>query len=160
MANVKITEMPIAGALTGVEIVPIVQNTENVRTTIAEILDLVPATVVPEVLQMSCSDLTTALTVGANKAYARAPRAFTLTAVRASLLQASSGGVVTVDINKNGVSILSTPITIDVGEKTSVTAAVPPVISDANIADDDEITIDLDGAGTNALGLIATLIGA
>ena len=34
------------------------------------------------------------------------------------------------------------------GEETSVTAATPAVISDSAIADDAEITIDIDAVGT------------
>lgn len=114
----------------------------------------------PIVIQMSCSDLTTALTSGANRAYVRAPRAFTLSAVRASLLQASSSGPVRVDVSVNGVSILYPLITIDQGEKTSQTAATPPFIEDDEIIDDDEITIDIVSEGTDAKGLIVTLKGA
>lgn len=113
------------------------------------------------IVQLSCSDLTTAITTGTTKAYFRSPLAFTLTDVRASLLTAqTSGNIFTVDINESGVSILSTKLTIDNTEKTSVTAATPAVISDTAIADDAEITIDVDqvGSGT-AAGLIVTLIG-
>lgn len=113
------------------------------------------------IVQLSCSDLTTTITTGTTKAYFRSPLAFTLTDVRASLLTAqTSGNIFTVDINESGVSILSTKLTIDNTEKTSVTAATPAVISDTAIADDAEITIDVDqvGSGT-AAGLIVTLIG-
>jgi hypothetical protein len=113
------------------------------------------------IVQLSCSDLTTAITTGTTKAYFRSPLAFTLTDVRASLLTAqTSGNIFTVDINETGVSILSTKLTIDNTEKTSATAATPAVISDTAIANDAEITIDVDqvGSGT-AAGLIVTLIG-
>lgn len=111
------------------------------------------------IFQIAASDLTTALTTGTNNAYFRMPRGMTLTEVRASLLTASTSGAVTVDINLNGVSMLSTLLTIDQDEKTSLTAATPAVISTTSVADDDEITVDIDGAGTGALGLIVTLIG-
>lgn len=112
------------------------------------------------VLQLALSDLTTALTTGTSNAYVRAPRAFTITAVRASLLTVSSSGTVTVDINVNGSTILSTKLTIDASEKTSVTAATPAVVSSASVSDDDEITFDIDAAGTGAKGLIVTVIGS
>jgi hypothetical protein len=67
--------------------------------------------------------------------------------------------LVTVDVNENGASILSTKLTLDVGEKTSTTAATAPVISDAALGDDSEITIDIDVAGTGASGLKVYLIG-
>jgi hypothetical protein len=89
------------------------------------------------------------------------PRAVTLTAVRASLTTAqASGSIFTVDINENGTSILSTKLTIDNTEKTSFTAATPPVISDTSLADDSEITIDIDQIGNGtAKGLKVMLIG-
>lgn len=113
------------------------------------------------IIQLSCSDLTTAITTGTTKAYFRSPLAFTLTEVRASLLTAqTSGNIFTVDINDTGVSILSTKLTIDNNEKTSVTAATPAVISNTAIGNDDEITIDVDQVGNGtAAGLILTLIG-
>lgn len=107
--------------------------------------------------QLSLSDLTTALTTGTSKAYFRSPFALTLTGIRASLLTASSVGVVTVDMNKNGATILSTKLTIDANQTTSVTAATPPVFSDTSVADDDILTFDIDTAGTGALGLIVAL---
>jgi len=109
--------------------------------------------------QLAASDLTTALTTGTNKAYFRVPRGFTLTAVRASLLVAAASGTVTVDINKNGTTVLSTKLTIDATEKTSTTAATPAVISVSAVADDDEISVDLDAVGDTSAGLIVTLIG-
>ena len=89
------------------------------------------------------------------------PRAVTLTAVRASLTTAqASGNIFTVDINESGTSILSTKLTIDNTEKTSTTAATPPVISDTALADDAEMTIDIDQIGNGtATGLKVTLIG-
>jgi len=115
-------------------------------------------------IQIACSDETTALTTGTAKVTFRMPYAFTLTAVRASLTTAQAtngaGGIFTVDINEGGSTILSTKLTIDNTEKTSTTAATAPVISDANLADDAEITIDIDqiGDGT-AKGLKVALIG-
>lgn len=111
--------------------------------------------------QLAASDLTTALTTGTNKAYFRAPRAFLLTEVRASLLTAAAVGIVTIDIQKNGVTMLTTLLTIDATETTSVTAAVPAVIDAAtdDVASDDRITIDITVSGDTATGLIVTLIG-
>ncbi len=114
------------------------------------------------VIQVACSDLMTDLEAGTSKAYFRMPYAMTLTEVRSSLLRAGSSGVVTVDINKNGSTILSTKLTIDAGEKTSETASSAAVVSDDDLADDDEITIDIDGVGSGSIlprGLIVTLIG-
>lgn len=112
------------------------------------------------VIQVACSDQTTAIAAGTNKVRFRMPHAMTLTAVRGSLAGAASSGTFTVDINENGSSILSTKLTFDANEKTTTTAATPAVISDSALADDAEISIDVDddGAG-DAVGLIVTLIG-
>lgn len=115
----------------------------------------------PKVIGIAVSDESTALTAGIGKITFRVPFAITLTAVRASLKTAqASGSIFTVDINEGGASILSTKLTIDNTEKTSTTAATPAVISDASLADDAEITIDIDqiGDGT-AKGLKIWLIG-
>lgn len=97
-----------------------------------------------ESIVIACSDETTALTTGTAKATFRMPYAFTVTAVRASLTTApTTSGTLTVDINENGTSILSTKLTIDITEKTSTTAATAAVISDSALADDAEITIDI-----------------
>lgn len=112
-------------------------------------------------LVVACSDETTALTTGTAKVTFRMPYAMTVTAVRASLTVAqTSGTIFTVDINEAGVSILSTKLTVDNTERTSTTAATAPVISDSSLADDAEISIDIDqiGDGT-AKGLKVALIG-
>jgi hypothetical protein len=112
-------------------------------------------------IQAAASDETTALTAGTAKVTFRLPAAFTLTGVRASLTTAqTSGSIFTVDINLGGVSILSTKLTIDNTEKTSLTAVTAPVISNTTMTDDGEITVDIDqiGDGT-AKGLKITLIG-
>tara|TARA_R110000824_G_scaffold297763_1_gene485987 strand:+ start:779 stop:1213 length:435 start_codon:yes stop_codon:yes gene_type:complete len=110
---------------------------------------------------IACSAETGDLATGNNVARIRMPYQFTLTAVRASVNVAPTGSVLTVDINESGSTILSTKITIDASETTSVTAATPPVISDSSLADDSIIGIDIDGIGsTNAgEGLKVTLIG-
>ena len=103
-------------------------------------------------IPIACSDETTALTTGTAKVTFRMPFAFTLTGVRASVTTAPTGSVLTVDINEGGASILSTKLTIDASEKTSTTAATPAVISDTSLADDAEITIDIDTVGSTVAG--------
>lgn len=113
----------------------------------------------PEVLIIAIGDETTAITTGTAKTTFRMPFAMTLTAVRASLTTASSSGIPTFDINESGTTVLSTKLTIDASEKTSTTAATAAVISDSALADDAEITIDVDVAGTGAAGAKIYLIG-
>jgi hypothetical protein len=112
-------------------------------------------------IAVACSDETTALTTGTAKVTFRMPYAFSLSGIRASLSTAqTSGSIFTVDVNEAGTTIISTKITIDNGEKTSTTAATAAVISDSSLADDAEITIDIDQVGDGtAKGLKVYLIG-
>jgi len=112
-----------------------------------------------EVIALAASDESTALTAGPAKVTWRAPFGFFITRVRASLTTASSSGAVTVDINENGTSVLSTKLSIDATEKTSTTAASSAVISDPLLTDDAEVTVDIDAAGTGASGLKVVLYG-
>jgi hypothetical protein len=162
MSNVKISALPTAAALTGTEIVPIVQSGATDRTTtqaianlFAEVQDLTQCIII------ACSDELTPFASGTNVVTFRMPYAFTLSAVRASLTTAqTSGNILTVDINESSTTILSTKITITNTEKTSTTAVAQPVISDTALANDAEITIDIDQIGNStATGLKVYLIG-
>lgn len=114
----------------------------------------------PARLQVACSDETTAITTTGTKITFRMPFGMTVTEVRASLNSACATGTFTVDINEGGASILSTLLTIDATHKTSTTATTPAAISDSALADDAEITIDVDNVGdSTATGLKVTLIG-
>lgn len=146
-----------ASALTGAELVYVGQAGADAVTTMQDIANLTNV----QSIVAAASDETTALTTGTSKVTFRMPYAFTLSAVRASLTTAqTSGSLLTIDINESGTTILSTKLTIDNTEKTSTTAATPPVISDTALADDAEITIDIDQVGDGtAKGLKITLIG-
>ena len=112
-------------------------------------------------IPIACSDESTPLAAGISKVTFRMPFAMSLSAVRASLTSAqASGSILTVDLNAGGSSILSTKLTIDNTEKTSTTAAVAVVIGTAELADDVEITVDIDQVGDGtAKGLKVYLIG-
>lgn len=88
----------------------------------------------------------------ADAAYYRMPWAATLTAVKANRNGTNTNGAVTIDVNEGGTSVLSTEITIDVGESSSLTAATPAVISDNAIANDALLTFDIDSANTSDEG--------
>jgi len=110
---------------------------------------------------IACSDEDSELETGTKVTF-RMPYAFTVTAVRASLTTAATGGtLLTVDINESGTTILSTKITIDASETTSTTATTPPVISDSALADDAQMTIDIDNIGSTnpGKGLKVYIIG-
>jgi hypothetical protein len=112
---------------------------------------------------IACSDETTNLTTGTAKVTFRAPYAFLLTGVRASVNTAPTGSTLIVDINNGANSALSTKLSIDASEKTSTTAATAAVIDTTydDIADDAELTIDIDQIGSTIAGkgLKVTLIG-
>ena len=101
---------------------------------------------------IACSDETSDLEAGTVSTF-RMPYSYTISEVRASLTTAATGGtLLTVDINEAGTTILSTKLTIDASETTSTTAATPAVISDSALADDAQMTIDIDAIGSTNTG--------
>lgn len=115
---------------------------------------------IPIYLQISCSDLITPLTVGNTKSYFRSPTAFTLTEVRASLVEAQTDGdVIEIDITRDGISLFGKVISIENQQTTSL-IGIPPEILISDIRDDDELKINIINIGDGtAKGLIVTLIG-
>jgi hypothetical protein len=110
---------------------------------------------------VACSDEATALTTGTAKVTFRMPHAMTLTSVRLQVNTAPTGSVIIVDVKEAGTTIFSTKPQIATSAFTSVGGAVPGVISDTTLADDAEITINLDQIGSTIAGkgLKVTLIG-
>ena len=102
---------------------------------------------------IAVSDETTALTTGTAKGTFRMPYAMTVTDVRATVTTAPTGANIIVDINDGGTSIMTTnKLSIDATEKTSTTAATAPGVTDTALADDAEITIDIDQIGSTIAG--------
>lgn len=111
---------------------------------------------------IACSDETSALTTGAAKVTFRMPYAFTLTGIRASVTTAPTGSTLIVDVNEAGSTIMTTnKLSIDASERTSTTAATAAGLTDTSLADDAEMTIDIDQVGSTVAGagLKVTLIG-
>ena len=100
----------------------------------------------------ACSDETTDLVVGDAVTTFRMPYGINITDIRASVNTAPVGNDITVDINEGGTTILSTKLTIDDGDKTSVGSSTAVVVSDTALADDAEITVDIDGIGSTTVG--------
>jgi len=118
------------------------------------------------VVTFACGDETTAIDATGQKLSFRMPFAMTLNAgilgVKGSLVTAGTGAaLLTCDINEAGSTILSTKLTFDATETTTVSAATPVVISDVNLASDAIITIDVDTLDTGgvAAGLKISLMG-
>ncbi len=123
--------------------------------------DALTIAAVPVEIIGAASDELTAITTGTNKLVFRAPYAFTLTAVKASVTTAPTGSTILIDINENGTSVINTKLMINASSKTSVGAATPYVITDSSIADDAEISIDFDQVGSSVAGsgVKITLLG-
>jgi len=82
----------------------------------------------------------------------RIPFEFNLSQIRANLRNAPMGSSLIIDVKKDGISILSTLISIDAGTKTNKDSVNPAVISDNALTDDSEITIDIKQVGSTVTG--------
>lgn len=111
-------------------------------------------------LVVAVSSETAVISTGSAKVTFRMPYDMEVGEIRASLTTASSSGTVGVNVRKNGTTVFSTALTIDASETTSVTAATPAVLSSTTWADNDEIKVDIDSAGTGAIGLKIYIIPA
>jgi len=108
---------------------------------------------------VNCSAIGVDATTGTAKGYFRMPHSMTLTNVRATAFVAGTTTGLTVDINENGTSVLSTKLTVNVGAKTSVGASVSYVISDTSLGNDSEMTIDFDTVPTGMQRIQVQLTG-
>lgn len=113
-----------------------------------------------ETFYVPLTDKTTALSVSTPDQDFYAPYDFTLTAVQGgSSTPQASGSVLTINVKANGVGILSTKITTDNGESTSITCATQPVISAPSLNKGDKLTFPIDQVGTGGKGAYVVLIG-
>lgn len=117
-----------------------------------------------QVHAFACSDRTTALATGTDQGSMPMLMDFYVTEVHASLEGAvqTSGSTFTVDVNDDGSTMLSTKITIDNGEYSSVSAATPPVLTSTPllVAKGSKISADIDAIGDGtAKGLVVGLVG-
>jgi len=117
------------------------------------------------VKEIALSDMVTALVPVVGAGYFRVYAPFRVLAFYASLFVVSTSGIVTVDINVNGVTILPTKLTIDINEKDTTTALVPYVISGSpapsyyDFIVGNEVSFDIDIGGTGAKGLVVYMLG-
>jgi hypothetical protein len=98
----------------------------------------------PECIIVAISDEVSPLTTGVAKLSFIMPYGFTLSSVKVSLNTASTSGTPTFDL---------TP------ELTTVTAAIPSVLSTTAFSANDLITVDIDVAGTGTSGAKIYMIG-
>jgi hypothetical protein len=121
------------------------------------------------VVQIVLMDSPTTVTAATGVAYFPVPDVLdglSLVEVVGSLITPSSSGTPTVQLKKATVAVpgstnnmLSTALTFDVGEYTTLSAAVPTVIDATykTVHTDDLIRVDITSAGTGAKGMIVTL---
>lgn len=134
--------------------------------------DLLRQALTPDVQHIALEDrsvlIGTNIAAGTGKASFFMPYGFLLNSIAtggcyATLAVAQAAGVVvTVDVNRNGTSILSTKLTFDNTERTTATAATPAVFAAGGnvLYAGDEITVDVDQIGTAlAKGLVVYLVG-
>lgn len=128
---------------------------------IASILSEIPLK--SESFGLACSDLTSPIVAATEAGYYDIPYKFKVTEVIATLLTAqASGSTFTVNLYKNGVSILSTLLTIDNGDTSSLNASIAAVIDSAQstFQKGDRFSVDVTQVGNGtATGLIVTIVG-
>ena len=112
-----------------------------------------------ESITLVCSDLVTDITTGTSKQVYFLPFDFFVEEVIVTLDDPGTTTGITVDINNNGTSILSTLLTTDAGENTSEAPVTPAVISTNQLNKFDKITIDFDAVPTSATGVQVHLNG-
>jgi hypothetical protein len=145
----RTTELDAAGALDLTELIALVQAGVNKKITLSNLFKGQT-----EAQGFALTDESTSISAGTNKVKFSMPFPGTLVAIKATLgTEQSSGAILTIDLNKNGASMLSTKVTIDNNEKSSDNAAAPYVISDAVISDTAEYSFDVDQAGTGGKSL-------
>jgi len=110
-------------------------------------------------LALACSDVSTDLEVGVNKAVFFMPFNMKLTEIFAALGTVCSGSTFITEVNLNDVSILSgaTKISIDSNENTSLTASSPTVILTSSLPKGGKISVDFDQVGVLSTGNAHTL---
>ncbi len=100
---------------------------------------------------VACSGEESDLSTGLVRTF-RLPYPVEIDEVMADLVTAPTGSSFVVDIKVNGSGILSTKITIEAGEETSLTATTQPVISSAAHAKGAKVTIHVDQIGSTIAG--------
>lgn len=121
-----------------------------------------------ETIAIVCSDRVTPITAGTNLGSFVMPWDYTMLDIQSSLTGVAASGTFEVDADDDGVSMLSTLLTIDAGEYSSLTASAgyafdalePGGPKSAIIAKGSLISINVtDDASGDAVGLIVYLLG-
>jgi len=164
MTVVKVTELSEIDAIAQDDVLMVVDSSEAV---LAEKSKKIPYSKLVN-LDRTCSwrvyHKDASLSTGDGKDYLYIPEAldgYVLKSAHAAVDTVSTSGLPTIQIRNvsQSTDMLSTPITIDVSERTSYTASAQPVIDSLNnsVAKGDIIAADVDGAGTGTKGLTLIL---
>lgn len=148
MPDKTISEENPAGRLQNDDAFRIARAGENFRGDVEGVAEFTEEWMLRR-LSFNCSpDQTTALTAGTGKFTFHWPFTGEVAALWVGLATPqSSGSIFTVDVNDGGASMLSTKITVENGEETSLTAAAQPVLSDALVTRGGKATVDIDQVG-------------
>lgn len=104
-------------------------------------------------IHFALGDETSEITAGTDKAQIIIEEDFDLSFPEVYLNQAPTGSSAEFDINISGSSILSTVISIDSGELTSLTAATQPVVTGSYLPSGERLTVDFDQVGSTFGGV-------
>lgn len=112
-------------------------------------------------LYLACSQLDSDLAVTTKASAFTINKAMDQLEVFIDVSESPVGSDIIVDITKNAVSIFSTKVSIDAGEKTSRTATTPYALSSDSFAIGDEVVVKIDQVGSTTPGkdLVLTLYG-
>jgi hypothetical protein len=113
-----------------------------------EMFDYISGTLIVIPIAAAASQLDADLGVATSQAIFAAPYAMTIKSVFAHVGTAPTGSSILVDINKNGVSILLSTLSIAASSKNS-SVDTPNTTS---LAQQDEITVDIDQVGATVAG--------
>ena len=113
---------------------------------------------IQDFMMITVSADNTDLQTGTGLVTLRAPFGMELYQIPRASLSTNGTSQTTIDINVGGSTIMNTnKLIIDANEGTSTSASTAAALTMTTINDDDQITIDVDAAGTGARGLKVTL---
>lgn len=142
MSELRITKTTTGGAIQKNSSVTIVEEKEQIKTDLAiEDRDVVPLSAVDK-------DIKQADNIG----YLRFPHDIEIISGGSEMFTPPTGSGASFDITIDGVSALSTLITIDDGEKSSQDAAIPPVFSTTLVLAGKTIGFDTKTIGSTNAG--------
>lgn len=91
-------------------------------------------------------------TVGSGVYTFRIPFHGTLIDVMASVTTSPTGSDMILDVKRNGLSVLSELIQIDEGTESSKNSLSPPVITEPDLPEDSEVSVDIIQVGSSSPG--------